>query len=73
MQDEKAYHSARVAASNAILDRGYGKAPASVKIEQKEPSAAEAFISIIKSLDDIRKPSTGDDVDEPDEVGDSIQ
>ena len=52
MNDEKAHHSARVAASNAILDRGFGKAPASVKIDNQEPSAAEQFISILRSLDE---------------------
>ena len=66
MNDEKAHHSARVAASNAILDRGYGKAPASVKIENKEPSAAEVFINILKALDDP-KPGAGDDADKPSE------
>ena len=54
MNDEKAHHSARVAASNAILDRGYGKAPASVKMELKGQSAAEQWISILKDIGEIR-------------------
>ena len=51
MLDPKAHVGARVAASNAILDRGYGKAPASVKIENKEDSAAQQFINILKGQD----------------------
>ena len=51
MNDKQAHHSARVAASTAILDRGYGKAPASLKIENKEPSAAEQWIEMLKDID----------------------
>ena len=58
MQDEKAHHSARVAASTAILDRGYGKAQASLKVETKEPSAAAQFISILKGLDGNKAKAT---------------
>ena len=55
MNDEKAHTGARVAASNAILDRGYGKPPASVKMEHEGQSAAEQWISVLKDLDGIRK------------------
>lgn len=35
-QDLEAPHSARVSASNAILDRGYGKAPQSMELTGKD-------------------------------------
>ncbi len=45
----------RVNAARTLYEFGYGKAPASVKIENKEPSAAEQWISILRQLDGIRK------------------
>jgi hypothetical protein len=50
MSDEDAHHSARVAAANSLLDRGYGKAPASLEV--KNDIGAE-FSTFLRSLDDL--------------------
>lgn len=49
MQDDDANPSARVAASNAILDRGYGKAQASLEITG---NPVDEFTAFLRSLDD---------------------
>ena len=69
--DADAPKAARVSAWNSILDRGLGRPEQSMKIENKEPTAAEAFINILKGLDDP-KPDTGKIADKTDEVGDLV-
>ena len=56
MQDLKAPHSARVAAANGILDRGYGKAVQHIEAEisvydSLSLAEKEALLAILESLD----------------------
>jgi hypothetical protein len=52
MTNEDAHHSARVAAANALLDRGYGKAQANVEITG---NVASEFSAFLRSLDEPRE------------------
>lgn len=61
MGDEKANHSARVAAATQILDRGYGRAPQSLTVKG---NVETHIIALLKSLDDQEaKPINGGEVD----------
>ena len=56
MQDLKAPHSARVAAANGILDRGYGKAVQHIEAEVSVYDSLtfaekEALLAVLESLD----------------------
>lgn len=58
MTDTEAPPAARVAAANGILDRGYGRAPASLKVEGTPEST---IIAMIKALDDKAQDKTSDE------------
>ncbi len=56
MEDLKAPHSARVAAANGILDRGYGKATQHIEAEisvydSLSLAEKEALLAVLESLD----------------------
>ena len=52
MDNDNVPWAQRVNAARTLYEFGYGKAPASVKIEATEDSAAQQWINVLKKLKD---------------------
>lgn len=59
MREPSAPHSARVAAANALLDRGWGKPDATVTIDDKRDASDWNRAELVALLNDSRKGGEG--------------